>query len=302
MSDEVISNLAIKTLEVDSSELIILTNDLVENSIGESGGFNAAKRLLKEELDNLDSTKMDDVQKAGVFAGFVKDVYLDINKQAMQMAFNILKTNEELTLSKYKTEVDYDKMRADIAMLQEQKEGIVKDNLLKEKELLVSDEKVAIARYDKLDKIAKLKKQMGVEPTTYTTRTITNGSYYSIYNGASYITDGGGNFLDSDGNATEDPEQYVRVVFDSVDVVSDVVGNTSTPGAIDKQIVGYDQVNRKDLIKTVNEVRGLLVNAQAEHIPTWMNTTVKELIKTVAKDDANVIAAVNSSTADDDLQ
>jgi len=40
------------------------------------------------------------------------------------------------------------------------------------------------------------------------------------------------------------------------------INNTSTPGAIDKQIAGYDYVNYKDVLKTMDERAALMQNAK----------------------------------------
>lgn len=45
-------------------------------------------------------------------------------------------------------------------------------------------------------------------------------------------------------------------------VGSGVIENTSAPGAIDKQIAGYDKVNLKDTLKTLDERAALMQNAK----------------------------------------
>jgi len=63
-------------------------------------------------------------------------------------------------------------------------------------------------------------------------------------------------------------------------ILGNTLANTTEPGAIDKQITGYDRVNQKDLVKTLNEVRTMYANAQAEE-PCWINKSVVRLINKI---------------------
>ena len=48
------------------------------------------------------------------------------------------------------------------------------------------------------------------------------------------------------------------------------ITNTTKEGALDKQIQGYDDINKKDALKVVMEGMTMLANAEAQVIPSWM--------------------------------
>ncbi len=45
----------------------------------------------------IDNTEVDDIQKQAAYAQFLKDVYSDINKQALSSALDLLKSNAQLS-------------------------------------------------------------------------------------------------------------------------------------------------------------------------------------------------------------
>ena len=316
----------INMIAIDEARFKTLANDLVVNSIGGDGSpFNEMRTALRQELEIAEG--LDAVQRAGIYSSFLKDAYRDINKQAMQTAFEILKSNEDYKLTRYKVEAEYNLAQQKLA------EGIInqdilsKNSTLKDKELSLADEKIAGERMNRLETKARLHKQYGLMETTnfsigdgtsnYTARTLADGSleyYKTNASGALLATEDYVNQVNADNrqwnadNEDADPKKmdYVFGTMTTTEfghaqrgsVNASSVGTTlqqvpNFQGAIDKQIAGYDKVNQKDLIKTLNELEGMLNNAQIECIPKWIAATTKELITLV---EPNVVEAVSTVT------
>jgi len=70
--------------------------------------------------------------------------------------------------------------------------------------------------------------------------------------------------------------------YSGMTLASTALGTDAADGAIDKQTKGYDKVNYKDLIKTLNEHISLITNAGGIP-PAWMLNTVKILIEMVGE-------------------
>ena len=268
----------IEDVKINEAKFKLLSNELVMNSVvHESSPFNVMRKALREELKAAEG--LDDIQKVGVFTEFLKDAYATASKQASATALDIMKTNETLKLEAIKLELEYTVQMQKAENMREEKAGITKANLLKDKEIAIANYKIAGQKYANLETRAKLKKQFGVEEAT-TYKLGTASGDYKMYDFKWYKVNREGNWVDASGN--EVPEPTVEAIINGeVDVTSQLV-NTRDPGAIDKQLEGYDKLNQKDLIKTLNELQAMLTNAQAD-TPAWIPATVRALIKEVAK-------------------
>ncbi len=277
--------------QIGESEFKELVKDLIENSIsGDTSPFNEIREMLTEELDN--ATDLDASQKAGIYSDFLRDTFTDINKQSMQMAMELLKTNEDLNLKTYSIEAEYNlsKQKED-NMLVEQ--GILnKDLQVKDAEIALANEKVYESQMAQKETRAKLKKQYGVVDTvTYTTPD--DGKTYAIHtDNRWYETNSDGTWV-LDGNQDKIP----MLVTGQTPIVQELQ-NTVNPGAIDKQIEGYDKVNYKDLLKTYNENLSMLSNAQVAP-PPWMIDTTKLLTEMVTDGKINIDGKASAPTGED---
>ena len=291
--------ITITTPEIRQLAYQTLVKDLVANSIDDDASpFYKVRRILKDELDA--DTTMDPAQKVGVLAGFLKDTYSEINKQAMSAALDLMKTNESLILEKYKVEAEYNKANQDWANGQEVGLGLAKDNTLKDKEYTLADEKILGQKLANYEIRAKLKKQWGVYETVSTT----------FGNGTDNITgvgmpDGTIRFYKANAKGEMLASQETVDAYNTANGTSEVYGTLTTanvaeaglvsgtsaqlntdinktvePGAVDKQIVGYDRVNQKDMLKTFNEMYGMIENSQ-NTLPTWLTPAIQHLANKV---------------------
>lgn len=151
--------------EIDEGVFKELVKDLVSNTInGGDSPFSEVRSLLSDELAN--AVDLDANQKAGIYADFLKDAFAEVNKQSMNTALQILKTNEELKLQAYTTEANYNKTMQEFANLGLQETGLGLDNQIKEAQILESAEKVTNAKLTGLETLAKLHKQYGYPSAT----------------------------------------------------------------------------------------------------------------------------------------
>ena len=281
--------------KINESEFKELVKDLIENSIsGDTSPFHEIKEMLTDELDN--SPDLDENQKVGIYSDFLRDTFTDINKQAMQVAMELLKTNEELDLKTYSVEAEYNLSKQKEANMVVEQAILSKDVQVKDAEIALANEKVYESQMAQKEIRAKLKKQYGVVDTvTYTTPD--DGKTYAIHtDNRWYETNSDGTWV-LDGNDDKIP----MLVTGGTPIVQELQ-NTTSPGAIDKQIVGYDKVNYKDLLKTYNENLSMLSNAQVAP-PPWMIDTTKLLTEMVTDGKINIIGEAQTPTAEggDDL-
>ena len=237
-----------------------LADSILQSMVTQTGG--AFETVMDKFKTYLDQTEIDEVQKQGAYSQFMKDVYNDINKQALTSAMDLLKSNAQLSYEKWKVEADYNAALAGIAKAQEELGLVALTNskMTKENELLEKQKAMTDAQL--LEQRAKLKKQYGVlETMTYTLgdgtstyKQFTDGIWYKINVDGAYVT--AANEITATPNANGVP-----ATITSMSMTTDVV-NTITPGAIDKQILGYDYVNYKDVLKTMDERAALMQNAK----------------------------------------
>lgn len=278
--------------KISQSEFNELVRDLMENSItGDVSPFNNIKDLLNDELDN--SPDLDPSQKAGVMSDFLRDTFMDINKQSMSMALEILKTNEELSLKSYSVESDYNLGLGKIDNMAAENDILLKSLQLKEQETALMNEKVLESQLNQLETRAKLKKQYGVvDILTYTAADPTK-SYAEFSDGRWYEADPVTGVFVTDGEGNKIP-----MLISGTSPITQELANTTEPGAIDKQIAGYDKVNYKDLIKTYNENIAMLSNAQVAP-PGWMIDITKLLTEMVTDGQLDILGRSNLTLGTD---
>jgi len=149
---------------IDDAKFKDLVKELMENSLsGDTSPFNNVKEILNLELEK--SPDLDVNQKAGIISDFLRDTFMDLNKQAMTMALDILKTNEELKLKTYATESEYNLSLKKGENMVIENSILLKGLELKAEELAIAKEKVLQTKLEQVEIRAKLKKQYGVMDT-----------------------------------------------------------------------------------------------------------------------------------------
>lgn len=286
----------INTVKIDDGQFKELTKDLIENSVGgDNSPFMAMKDMLKEDLDK--AVDLDATQKAGIYSSFLTSTFSDINKQAMSTALEILKTNASLSLDRYNVEATYNEKLQDTRNKAEQEKIYAKELMLKERELDLMEIKNVNEQVVGLKVKAELKKQYGVMESHEVSVGNGDDKYTPVIVGGVthwYKTNDVGDLLANQEevdrvNTANGNEDAVLGVYTTTDytvaqrgtAVTTSIGSTVTdtmePGAIDKQIIGYDKLNQKDMIKTLNEMASMFANAQV-CAPQWLPNAVKSLI------------------------
>jgi len=253
----------ITTPAISESGFKELTNELLNSLVnGDTSPFKDAQLLMADYLDNSDT--LSDNQKASAYSEFLTNSYKEINSQAMTTAMDLLKSNEQLKLEKYKTEAEYNAARAGIDKTAAETALIDKNRLLADKNLAIAEKELAIKELQAVETRAKLKKQYGVVETS--TQQIGDGtsSYKAYTDGIWYkIRTSDNAFVKADGTITTTPNvDGVPAIITGSVTTSEVLEDTTKPGAIDKQILGYDLVNIKDIIKTMDQKAALMQNAK----------------------------------------
>jgi hypothetical protein len=293
-----ISTITITTPEVNSSEFKDLSKELLAELVSDdTSAFKDMRFNLEEYLDA--ATELDATQKAGIFADFLKDSYNTINAQAMQNAFNVLKANADYELAKYATETQVNtgaqnlaKIEAETRLLE--KQILAQDNAL---ELQVADKALKEAQLTELR--AKLKKQYGVTEVIDSVLGDGTSDYKQYTDGVWYKVNEDGSFVNVDGEVINDPsvEDGIVAVMSTLSV-SSTLENTTRPGSIDKQIRGYDIVNYKDVLKTLDERAALMQNAKVPETPGDKYLR-KELLEAITG--ATITVDVTDSVTEGDI-
>jgi len=275
---------------IDDAKFKDLVKELMENSLsGDTSPFNNVKEILNLELEK--SPDLDVNQKAGIISDFLRDTFMDLNKQAMTMALDILKTNEELKLKTYATESEYNLSLKKGENMVIENSILLKGLELKAEELAIAKEKVLQTKLEQVEIRAKLKKQYGVMDTVTYQAADGTATYAQFTDGRWYEADPVTGDWILDGNNNMIP----MLISGNTPIVEQLM-NTPEPGALDKQIAGYDKVNYKDLIKTYHENISMLANAQVPP-PPWMINTTKLLTEMVTDGKINITGeSISSST------
>ena len=224
------------------------------------------KEVLEDYLDN--APDLDATQKAGIFTATLKDMYKDINSQVLATSLEALKLNSSFELEKYNVEGSYNKALATIVKTEEEVKLVVAQTAKTLKEADVLGEDTAIKAAQVVEIRAKLKKQYGViEEVVMQLSDDVNDQFRQYTDGVWYKVDANGSFIDLLDVIISDPTiDGVQAVVQTTAITS-TLDNTVRPGAIDKQITGYDMVNFKDVLKTLDERTALMQNAKVPETP-----------------------------------
>jgi len=219
--------------------------------------------VVDKYSDYLDTAvDLDQSQKAGAMANFLKDSYAQINNQAMSQAMELMTTNARLLYESYSVAAAYNKAKEDLKQAESNSQLAAKAVVAKDKEMALLDEKLVIDKLDAQIKRATLTKQYGVVPNIQVVKGLANGNYYKEYQSVPYITNEAGDYIDNAGEVVTNPDYYVQAVFDTTVSENVTLVNTPDKGAIDKQIRGYDVINYKDVLKTMDQRTALMQNAK----------------------------------------
>jgi hypothetical protein len=254
----------IGSYSVNQEDYKDLVTGLLQSAVyGTNSPFNDMMDKFEQYLDR--ATDLDTTQKQAAYADMLKETYSQINSQSMQQAMDLLKGNEELQLQRWDVEAGYNKTLADIAVSTEQQAltaaqalGQVKDNLLK-------DEQITESRFNQAKAKVELEKQWGklVDLGSTTVTTVDDGL----------------------GTVTTTTEYDNTVITDS-----------PTASVVDKQIRGYDIVNYKDVLKTLDERVALMQNAKVPETSEEKELRA-ELIKKILE--GEVITTANVRWSDE---
>ena len=274
----------IQQQQISSIDFIELADNILQSMVTQTGG--AFETVMDKFESYLDQTGVDEIQKQSAYAQFMKDVYSDINRQALTSAMDLLKSNAQLSYEKWKVEADYnftvaqtEKMTEETGLVALTNTKMTLENELLEISKLMNKEQL-------LEQRAKLKKQYGVLDGYEINLDFTDDKKYAyvVVNGIGefYRVNAQGEYLMNQAEVTAynstvpapnplyvygvtttaDIAKAEKAVISSQVQVGAAVVNTVTPGAIDKQILGYDYVNYKDVLKTMDERAALMQNAK----------------------------------------
>ena len=276
--------------QISQVDFIETADNILNSMVNQAGS--AFETVMDKFETYLDQTSTDEIQKQAAYAQFMKDVYNDINKQALNSAMDILKSNAQLSYEKWKVQADYNATIVATAKLDEEKAlvALTATKMTKENEILEKQKTLTDAQI--LEQRAKLKKQYGVMETTTTTLGDGTSTYKQFTDGLWYKVNVDGDYVTAADEVTTTPNiDGVQATITSMSMTTDIV-NTTTPGAIDKQIKGYDYVNYKDILKTMDERAALMQNAK---VPENDNEKMARLalIKALTTDVAGMPATLS---------
>lgn len=283
---------------INKEDYIELTEKILTALTTQNGGvFEDVMDKFQTYLDSDDT--IDNVQKQAAYAGFLKDVYSDLNRQALTSAMDLMKSNAQLSYEKYSVEAAYNSMLASVQKSTEEVVLLGKQSAAADKNNALLDQQLLMAKAQLVEQLAKNQKQYGVASGYTVTLNSAEDKYRTaVLNQSSgvlefYETNALGDYLLSQAevdlvnaantawNAANptDPEYpkittYVVGDLTTTDIskaqrftTNEVINVGSSlvstnQGAIDKQIKGYDYVNYKDVLKTADERAALMQNAK----------------------------------------
>lgn len=223
----------IDTVSISTEDFKDLSAEILDSLVsGTDSPFNSMMDKFENYLESGEA-ELDPTQRQAAYADMLKSTYSDINKQAMATALDLLKTNEELTLERYKTEASYNKLLAEIDNAAEQKNLLTKQVIGADRDNELSTERITESKLTQAKTRVELSKQWGV------TATLGANTSVEVDNG--------------DGTVTTTTTYGTTTVAD-----------TGEDSVIGKQILGYGMVNLKDILKTMDERQALLMNAKVD--------------------------------------
>lgn len=286
--------------QLNSTDFVELANKIVQGLVTQNG--NVLEDVIDKFSAYLDSdTTIDNVQKQSAYAGFLKDIYSDINKQALGSAMELMKTNLQYQYEKYNVQASYNQTLIGIQKTAEEIIIAGKQSVAADKNNALLDVQLLMAKAQLIEQKAKNEKQYGVANESYTL-TLDNADgkfvapmldntsgmiefYETDVNGVLMLNQAGVDLVNAENTAwnTANPTDpaypkkttYVVGELTTTEVTkahrftstttSATVGSrllSTGQGAIDKQIKGYDYVNYKDVLKTLDERAALMQNAK----------------------------------------
>jgi hypothetical protein len=201
----------------------------------------------------------------------------------------LLKTNATLEYEKYNVEASYNTALKSLEKADEELTLLAKQILAADKANEIADQNLLMAKAQLIEQRAKVQKQYGVVDGYQLNLGFNNGEKYRYITvngiGDMYRVNANGSMLLSEPeviayNATNPAIPYEYGVTTTIDhskaekaiitesiQVGSILSNTATEGAIDKQIKGYDLINYKDVLKTMDERAALMQNAKISENP-----------------------------------
>ena len=204
-----------------------ILDTLINNS---ASPFNDMMDRFEAYLDKS-GTDLDPTQKQAAYANMLKNAYADASKQAMQYAMDIHKTNKDLEIKKWELEASYNKNLHEIDVLKEQALLYAQQYLGAQKDNALKDEQIIESKINQAKGKAELKLQWGQDITIEDKVEVSN--------------------TDAEGVTTTTTTYGGTTITD-----------TDADSVVKKQIRGYDVVNYKDVLKTLDERVALMQNAK----------------------------------------
>lgn len=317
------------TIKISKEEYKALTTEILDSLITRSNSpFNEMLGKFKGYLDH--ATGLDSDQKQAAYADLLKNTYLRVSEQALQTTMDLLKSNQQLLLESHKVTADYNMTVANTDKALEDKELLAQQVIAKKIENDILRVNLRITELSEVKLRAELERQWGRGQgheinITDTTKTygvyqsavyIMNGNGFlkdqtniKLYNKKWYKTNTANAFIKASDNSsitvtpdidgisadnTVTPNAPVgggvlAVLNENFSLVQTAI-STNTPSIIDKQINGYDLVNLKDVLRSLDERVSLMQNAKVAETDNERKLRV-ELINSIIK--GNVTELVN---------
>ena len=252
----------ITTPEIDVTKLTETATELLEAMVhGDASPFKDMKDILEDYLDT--APELDATQKAGIFADSLRGMYKDVNSQVISAAIEVQKVNTALELQKYSTEASYNQALVSIPKTEEDTKLVAAQIIKIEKETDVLGKEDVLKDVQIVEMRAKLKKQYGVQETVVMQLSDDAGDeFLQFTDGIWYKVNATNDFITALDIVTITPDVDGVPAKISAASLTSTLFNTTNPGAIDKQIRGYDMVNIKDTLKTLDERTALMQNAK----------------------------------------
>lgn len=274
-----------------------LAADILETLVhGDTTPFKDMKETLETYLDG--DSELDPAQRAGIYADFLKDAYSTINQQALTSAMTLLKANADYELSTLTVEIDYNTKLASLPKVEA-------ESIIAQKKIVHTDKEYEILTADKTvkdtqiaEQRAKLKKQYGVTENVVQVLGDGTSKYKQFTDGIWYKVNVSGLFVDALDVVTITPNVDGVIAEINAISISSTLEDTVKPGALDKQIRGYDMVNIKDALKTCDERAALMQNAKIPETP-GDKLLRKELLEAITSATITVDANNNIDTVTD---
>ena len=247
----------IETIQISKTEFQELAGDILTSMVsGNNSPFNDMMDKFEGYLET--SSDLDPTQQAAAYADMLKSTYEDINKQALTSAMDLLKSNEQLVLERYQTEIAYNKGLKDLIAADEQTALAAKQVIGQGYNNTLALEKIKESRLAQATAKAELEKQWGQ-------------SYSEGSDSVVVVDDGLGTVTTTTTHGTG------------------TITPTGADNVIDKQIRGFDMVNLKDILKTMDERAALMQNAKIGE-PDADRKTRAELLYAVTSGNVSTLA------------